>query len=116
MAAYRRVYDSRHLQADCQAPGSAPEPYARQSSMGYLYLLMSVLANLVIAYRICCCVASTTTARPQLSINVCCRRRRSAANPPAAVAAVLSIAGTDGLMPDRYINLAPCRPICVQRQ
>ena len=28
MAAYRRVYDSRHLQ----------EPYAWQSSMGYLYL------------------------------------------------------------------------------
>jgi len=37
MAAYRRVYDSRHLQADCQEPGTAPEPYARQSSMGYLY-------------------------------------------------------------------------------
>ena len=30
MAAYRRVYDSSHLQADCQEPGSAPEPYARQ--------------------------------------------------------------------------------------
>ena len=29
MAAYRRVYDSRHLQADCHEPGSAPEPYAR---------------------------------------------------------------------------------------
>ena len=28
-AAYRRVYDSRHLQADCQEPGSAPEPYAQ---------------------------------------------------------------------------------------
>ena len=28
-AAYRRVYDSRHLQADSQEPGSAPEPYAR---------------------------------------------------------------------------------------
>ena len=27
MAAYRRVYDSRHLQADCEEPGSAPEPY-----------------------------------------------------------------------------------------
>ena len=27
MAAYRWVYDSRHLQADCQEPGSAPEPY-----------------------------------------------------------------------------------------
>ena len=39
MAAYRRVYDSRHLQADCQEPGSAPEPYARQSSMGYLFTL-----------------------------------------------------------------------------
>ena len=25
MAAYRRVYDSHHLQADCQEPGSAPE-------------------------------------------------------------------------------------------
>jgi len=37
MAAYRRVYDSHHLQADCQEPGSAPEPYARQSSMGYLF-------------------------------------------------------------------------------
>jgi len=39
MAAYRRVYDSRHLQADCQEPGTTQEPYARQSSMGYLYLL-----------------------------------------------------------------------------
>jgi len=27
--ANRRVYDSRRLQADCQEPGSAPEPYAR---------------------------------------------------------------------------------------
>ena len=26
MAAYRRVYDSRHLQADCQEPGSAGNP------------------------------------------------------------------------------------------
>ena len=25
-AAYHRVYDSRQLQADCQEPGSAPEP------------------------------------------------------------------------------------------
>jgi len=29
MAAYRWVYDSRHLQADCPELGSAPEPYAR---------------------------------------------------------------------------------------
>jgi len=40
MAAYHQVYGSRHLQADCQEPGLAPEPYARQSSMGYLYLLV----------------------------------------------------------------------------
>ena len=38
MAAYRRVYDSHHPQADCQEPGSAREPYAWQSIMGYLYL------------------------------------------------------------------------------
>jgi len=38
MAAYRRVYDSPHLQADCQEPGSAPEPYARYSSVGYLFM------------------------------------------------------------------------------
>jgi len=25
MAAYRRVYDSRHLQADCKEQGSAPD-------------------------------------------------------------------------------------------
>jgi len=37
MAAYRPVYDSRHLQADYQEPGSALEPYARQSSMVYLF-------------------------------------------------------------------------------
>ena len=35
MAAYRRVYGSRHVQADCQEPRSAQEPYARQSRMGY---------------------------------------------------------------------------------
>jgi len=29
MAAYRWVYDLRLLQADCQEPGSTPEPYAR---------------------------------------------------------------------------------------
>ena len=40
MAAYR-VYDSRHLQADCQELGSAPESYTRQSSMGYLYFFTS---------------------------------------------------------------------------
>jgi len=56
MAAYRQLYDSRHLQADYavyrtqftsvslpgsvsvyQEPGSAPEPYFRQSSIGYFY-------------------------------------------------------------------------------
>ena len=37
MAAYRWVYDSLHLQIDCQELGSALEPYTRQLSMGYLY-------------------------------------------------------------------------------
>ena len=46
MAACSRAYDSRHLQADCQEPGSAPEPYARQSSVGYLYLFYQVTSTL----------------------------------------------------------------------
>jgi len=46
MEAHRGVYDSRHLQADCQEPASAPEPYARQSSMGYLYLNLLTLTML----------------------------------------------------------------------
>ena len=47
MAAYRRVYDSRHLQADCQESASAPEPYARQSSMGYVYPFLDFLTALL---------------------------------------------------------------------
>jgi len=43
MTAYRRVYDSRHMHANCQEPGSAPEPCARQSSMGYFYLSNSTV-------------------------------------------------------------------------
>ena len=38
MTAYRRVYDSRHLQADCKEPGSAPERYARQSNLPFSLL------------------------------------------------------------------------------
>ena len=53
MAAYRRVYDSRHLQADCKEPESAPEPYARQSSMGYLYFFTTTsLLLLLLLLRI----------------------------------------------------------------
>ena len=33
MAAYRRVYDSRHLQADCQEPGSAQERWMINATM-----------------------------------------------------------------------------------
>jgi len=38
MAAYRRVYDSRQLRADCQETGSTAESYNRQSSMGYTFI------------------------------------------------------------------------------
>ena len=48
MEAYRRVYDSHHLQADFQEPVSAPEPYARQSSMGYLYFFSFAVDKVVI--------------------------------------------------------------------
>ena len=33
MAAYHQIYDSHHLQSDCQEPGSGP-------SMGYVYLFI----------------------------------------------------------------------------
>ena len=39
MAAYRRVYDSRHLQADCNEPGSAPGPYTLGSRVWLPYIL-----------------------------------------------------------------------------
>jgi len=52
MAVYRRVHDSRHLQADCQEPGSAPEPYALQSSIGYLYTF-TVHFHIILLHCIC---------------------------------------------------------------
>jgi len=56
MAAYRRVYDSRYLQADCQEPGSALEPYARQLSMGYLlgFSLIRLHVTLKKSYKVKC--------------------------------------------------------------
>ena len=65
MAAYHRVYDSRHLQADCQGPGSVPEPYARQSSMGYLYVFYhkkdghDTWKNLEMVCLACSCMLDT---------------------------------------------------------
>jgi len=39
------------LQADCQEPGSAPEPYAQQSSMGYLYFFSVAVTSLLLLWR-----------------------------------------------------------------
>ena len=61
MAAYRRVYDSRHLQADCHELGSSPEPYARNRVWATFYTLVlygrpycwiPVLATPL--YNLCC--------------------------------------------------------------
>ena len=51
MAAYRRVYDSRHRQADCQEPGSAPEPYARNRVLAMFYVFILIL--LYAANKLC---------------------------------------------------------------
>ena len=69
MAAYRRVYDSRHLQADCQEPGSAPEPYCRQSIIGYPCLLCCYRRpRTYVPWSVCVCVGHTSerckTAEP----------------------------------------------------
>ena len=45
MAAYRRVYDSRHPQADCQELGSAPEPTGWAKKRGHR-LMTIILSNL----------------------------------------------------------------------
>ena len=63
MAAYRRVYDTPHLQADCQEPGSAPEPYARQSSMGYLTHIYSF-------YRAMLCIRGTSHGPVSVRLSV----------------------------------------------
>ena len=77
MAAYRRVYDSRHPQADCQGPGSAAEPYAQQSSMGYLYLqawlyIERVTSGVDAVLRCCWVVPGSLDA--SLSASSCRRR------------------------------------------
>jgi len=41
MAANCRVYDSLHLQADCQEPGSAPEPYTLGNRIWATFLLVA---------------------------------------------------------------------------
>ena len=53
MAAYHRVYDSHHLQADCQELGSAPEPYAWQSSADYIFALLQSSSFIYIVQTEC---------------------------------------------------------------
>jgi len=43
VAAYRRVYDSRYLQAGCQEePGSAPEPYTLGNRVWAIFTFFTV--------------------------------------------------------------------------
>ena len=55
MAAYRRAYDSRHLQADCQEPGSAPEPYTLGNrvwaTFTFLWCIRSSVICTIVLYR-----------------------------------------------------------------
>ena len=75
MAAYRRVYDSRHLQADCQEPGSTPEPYA----LNRVWATFTFLSKRV-SHR-CDVTAGVTTASTScwlFSRQILVRRRASA--------------------------------------
>jgi len=47
------VCASCNLQADCQEPGSAPEPYARQLSMGYVFYPLHYTAVQVVCIGVC---------------------------------------------------------------
>ena len=109
MAAYRRVYDSHHPQADCQEPGSAPEPYARYSSMGYLYLYTWLCVceqrsyhGVTHSWPACLHTSAThrhrgfaaTTAPTSTSSSGCCdSRRRLFPTPPHTQASTLTMAG-----------------------
>ena len=53
MAAYRRVCDSRHLQADCQEPGSAPEPYTIDNRVRATFTFTSLSQLVVAAAPVC---------------------------------------------------------------
>jgi len=63
MAAYRRVYDSRHLQADCQELGSAPESYARYIEYG-LPLPFLQYVNCVPKGKVCVGAVLICLSRP----------------------------------------------------
>jgi len=70
MAAYRQVYDSRRLQAESQEMGSAPEPNARQSSIGNLYLFTTVICSLRHELRTFTAMPRSTQPRiPSQSLN-----------------------------------------------
>jgi len=71
MAAYRRVYDSRHVQADCQETGSAPEPYTLGSRVWATFTFF-------IVYKLIIIIIITVTSsfiKPELH-NISQRRRR----------------------------------------
>ena len=66
MAAYRQVYDSHHLQADCQEPGSALEPYARQSSVCYLHGTCDLHLLHQLLCMCCVCICHSARSRQRL--------------------------------------------------
>ena len=43
MTAYRRVYDSHHLQADRKEPGSAPEPYTLGNRVWATFTFLTII-------------------------------------------------------------------------
>jgi len=68
MAAYCRVYDSHHLQADCQELRSAPEPYAQSSSMSYLTLILEIWLMWTVCVCVSCVCVSDSSAECPASL------------------------------------------------
>jgi len=65
MAAYRRVYDSRHLQADCQEPGDRLPLFSARPEVTLAYLNprvydKKVKANLKFLHADCCLYLSNS--------------------------------------------------------
>ena len=68
MAAYRRVYDSRHLQVDCQKTGISSGTLRSVMSMGYLYLF-SLMCSLGHGLPFATVPRSTQLCIPSGSLN-----------------------------------------------
>jgi len=70
MAAYRRVYDSRHLQAHCQEPGSAPEPSLGNRVWATFFIRLTRVFSYLYIVHLYLSISRSIDGGPALSVPV----------------------------------------------